>query len=187
MNLLFSCFLQDLINCNIISVTKVCDTLASMLHLYFIGFPIISQEWPNSFPVYFHSIYLQVVVFSRNVSLALRTPSVSTAYEIFWSELDGNVLTQLFDWDTSLHCSWNILQNNVCFCKHEDLFQNQNLQDRKICSLTFCTVLAFFLHNSVLQKYFCIYAGQNLKTWLLILCCYPLVPILVGCFPHKNS
>lgn len=110
MNLWFCCFLQDLINCNVISVT---GRYVTHFHLHWVcnvfNWKKISStlEWPTSFSVHFHLIHQQIVIFSRNVSVNLRNPPVSIACEIFWSELTGNFLTQFLRRNPSLHYSWN--------------------------------------------------------------------------------
>ncbi|KAF1660865.1 Testosterone 17-beta-dehydrogenase 3, partial [Aptenodytes patagonicus] len=71
MNLLFSCFLQNLVNCNIISVTKVCDTLASMLHLQK-GLILNMSSGLGTFPCPLYTMYSASKAFISTFSKALQ-------------------------------------------------------------------------------------------------------------------
>ncbi|NXG77835.1 DHB3 dehydrogenase, partial [Baryphthengus martii] len=68
MNLLFSCFLQNLINCNIISVTKVCDTLTSLQK----GLILNLSSGLGTFPCPLYTMYSASKAFISTFSRALQ-------------------------------------------------------------------------------------------------------------------
>lgn len=109
MNLVFCCFLQDLVNCNIISLPGRYVTHSQLFwgcNVFYWKKISLMLEWPTSFSVYYHLIHQQTVIFSRNVSANLRNLFLLLV-KIFWSKLTGKFLTQFLGWNTSLHYSWN--------------------------------------------------------------------------------